>query len=444
MPVAVTSIIPALILGACLATFLLLTLLINYRAGLIAIGCMFFFASISPIIDAWEKRVYQTWFLPIQAYRAELFGMVGIVMLLGFLPRIRSLSLRQFPAQSWILLLMGVYGGLLRMYHVSPEDGLISALLAAATLLPLALIIPTQLESYEDGARFCKMLIWVTMVWTAGAAVQFVLNRDLVVLGVNRHFTGLIANANQAGTMLNVVAVCGLWLVLNGRAKTRWVYIWCTAVCLAELYWTASRGGLLAFLIGAAIITYSRIGRMALMLPVAAVLVFGVMQLGAMLGVTVDVEHLFSLENTRQGLTTRLIGNFFENPIVGVGPVRAEGSENSYLLAPAAYGIGMLLLLIAMCVAGFRQCQRLVVLRFRTAPQYRGLIDLCLAQQVMYYFDSLFEGIMVGRVGSNTVTILIFAAIGSFLLEGLPRMEDEYAGYGEDHGFGEEPDWRPV
>ena len=77
MPVAVTSIIPALILGACLATFLLLTLLINYRAGLIAIGCMFFFASISPIIDAWEKRVYQTWFLPIQAYRAELFGMVA-------------------------------------------------------------------------------------------------------------------------------------------------------------------------------------------------------------------------------------------------------------------------------------------------------------------------------------------------------------------------------
>jgi hypothetical protein len=396
---------------------LLLAILMSARAGLWAIGCMFFLASIAPIIDNWEKRVYQTWLLPLQWYRAPLFGLTGGLMLLGFVPRLRSLSLSAVPAQAWILLLMGLYGGVLRMYHVSPEDGLSSAVLAVATLGPLALVLPTQLQHPGDAVRFPKVLVWTTMAWTALAGVQFVLNRDLVVLGVGRHFTGLIANGNQAGTMLNVVAVCGLWLVLNGGVRTRWLYIWCTAGFLGMLYWTASRGGMLTFVVGAAVVTYSRLGRLALMMPVVAVLVYLVMQVGGMLGVSVDVEHLFSLENTRQGLSTRLIANFFESPVIGVGPIRAEGSENSYLLAPAAYGFGMLLLLLAMMAAGFGMCRRLFFLRFRVGREFRGLIDLCMAQQVMYYFNALFEGIMVGRVGSNTVTIMMFAAMGKFLLE---------------------------
>jgi hypothetical protein len=444
------SIIPSLLFGVFVGGIVFLALLLNPRNARLGIGCMFFLASISMILD-WDKRVFPTLLLPLQAYRSQLFGVMGVLLLAGFLLSARTLPWRRVSPQAWVLLAMGVYAGLLRTIHVTPEDGLVSAAMAIATILPLALVLPLQFRDDADAEKYVKVLVWVAVIWTIGSLVQYVIDPKLAVLGQKRHFTGLSSNPNLAATVLNVVALCSLWLSLNSRARSRWIYIWLTGLFAVLLAWTGSRAGMLSLFVGVAAVVYAKLGRVALLLPFMGLALLAVFKLAVAAGVDLDTEKLLSMKNSRVGLAAKLFNDFLQSPIIGVGPDKVEFTENSYMLALGQYGAGMFLLVLTMCGVSALQWLRLWRLRGRVTRPYVALIDLCIAQQVMYFFNALFEGIMVGRVGPSMVVILIFSAIGQFLIEQAPAIgleaspldPDGVEGWDESASAGE-PSGQPV
>lgn len=438
------SIIPATVAGVFGGLILLVAMLYSMRSAKIVLGVMFFLASIS-ITLAYDESVYRTWLLPIQRYRAELFGVCGVVLLVGLLPRMRYLSMRQITGHAWIFVAMGIYAGLLRMYHVSPTDGLISLLFALATIIPLSLGLAALLREDEDTHRIMSALVWATVVWILAVAVQFVINRKLIVLGLNNRFTGLIGNCNVAATMLSVVATCSLWLSLNGRPAARLFYAMATGVFVLLIIWTGSRGGAGMFVIGMAAVLYGRAGRAVLFLPIIAGFLFLALKIAGAANIEVSPDRLTSLTNTRAGAWASLFQTGLSYPVFGHGPEDIEGSENSLLLGFASYGAGMLLIILILIGASIVQCFKLWNIRRYATRDDAALIDLVLGQHAMYLAGSIFEGYMNARINSNLVMILVAAAFGRFIIAryNAPAL-DEYA-YATDEddqpadGYGDEP-----
>jgi len=437
-----TSILPALLLGVFGGLALLVAMFYSLRSAQIVIAVMLFLASISITVDYFD-RLYYTWLLPIQAYRSQLFGLFGLVLLVGCIPRLKFLSARQISGHAWALMLIGLYAGLMRMYHVGGGDGLVSMLFVLATILPLALVLPAIISNEDGVQRVLRLIIWAALFWVAAVAVQFVINRRLIVLGANNRLTGLIGNCNQAATMLSVVAVCSLWLSLNGRRASRLFYASVTGLLVLLLIWTGSRGGAGMFVIGTAAVFYSRAGRAVLLLPVFAAIFFLIYKLAGAANIEINPERLTSLSNTRAAPWASLLASGLANPVVGAGPEGIEGSENSYLLGFASYGVGMLLLILAFVVVVVVQCTRLWWARRGASRDDAAVIDLVLGQQAMYMAGSIFEGYINSRVGSNLVIIIIMGAMGHYMLQrARDRAVQEYTDevvYADDDGYATDP-----
>jgi hypothetical protein len=409
------SIIPALAVAILGGATLWLAMLFSLRSALLVLAAMLFLAGISVILD-WDKTVYRTWLLPIQAYRSQLYAFFGVVLIGGMIPRIRVLSPRLISPHAWILLAISVYAGVLRMYHVDPTDGIFSIGMAFCTIVPIALVLTGLLQLPDGPARLIRLIVWATLIWVGGVAVQLAVNPKLVLLGSHFRFTGLIANCNQAATMLSVVAVSSLWLSLNGRKAARPFYATLTGVFLVMLLWTGSRGGFGMFVLGAAAVLYGRAGRAILFLPVFAVVVYALLSIGVAANVDLNTDRLLVTANSRAAPWSSLLRDGLANPIFGVGPGEIEGSENSYLLGFASYGAFMVLLMLAFIWIAGAHCLKLWRLRRWVDPDTASLIDLCIGQHIMYFAGSVFEGFMQARVGSNLLVILIYGGIGTVLI----------------------------
>jgi hypothetical protein len=410
------SIIPALVAAGVGGVLLLLALLVSIRSAVLVLGTMIFFSSIAIILD-YDKNLYRTWLLPLQFYRAELYGFFGAVLLVGFIPRIRFLSPRLVSGTAWALIAAGLFSSLMRFFHTDAVAGFTSLAILFGATVPLALILPALLSSEVDATRLLRVIPWSMAAWVAAVAVQFVLDRHLVVLGVNNRFTGLISNCNQAGTMLAVASVTTLWLSLNDRITLRPLYIAMTVVFTTLLIWTGSRGSFGMFVIGASAVFYGRAGRVILLLPVFALVAYGAYSLVNSANIELGAGRLLSTQNTRADPWGALARAGLENPITGVGIEKAEASENSYLLGFASFGVGMLLLLLIVTAVAGIQCWRLFRLRKAGLPRrVVSLIDLCLGQNALYFAGAIFEGYMNGRVSYHLVTLLMFAAVGTFIL----------------------------
>lgn len=418
------SITPALLFALLVGGGLLVAMIVNLRAALLVLGTMVFLAGISVILD-YDKRVYHTWLLPIQRYRSELFGVMGVVLLMGFLPRLGSLSFRGINGQAWMLLAMGVYAGLLRMYHVSETHGALSVAFALVTIVPLMLVLPAMMQYDDDCRRVLAVIVHATLVWAVAVLIQFAINPKLVVLGINNRFTGLIANPNQAATMLAVVATCSLWLGMHGRGTARPWYIVLTGLFLVLLLWTGSRGGLGMFVLGVSAVMYSRVGRTVVLLPILALTLFGMLKLADAAGIRLGAERLMTFTDTRSEGWARMLAAGLSSPLIGVGTENAEASENSFLLGFASFGLGMLMLMLILLAVAARQTFRLLALRRRIDRTRVPLVDFCIGQQVVYFAGAVFEGFMHSRVGSHLLFMLVFSQMGAYLLQSQYAQESE-------------------
>ncbi len=422
-----------------------LLLRVNLRFWLLAGVLMA--SALTAAVDETKTGYVQTWMVGIQLRRAEFHLAFGIVLSVLMLFQ-RGLSVSMFTFQGVMVLLMGMYAGLLQFVHKdNPMDAVQTVLFYLATV-PCLLVIVPQLAKDSDGVfKLIRTIMWVSVLWTFCCSVQYVLDpRKLVNL--QGRFWGMLANAQQAAVLCAPFAVCAIWLLLNDpkkRNKILWIAL--IAINLLFLAWTGSRTGALMFVVGVTFVLYARIGQAVLLLPAAALMLWGLFTLAVELKIYENLERLVSTENTRTAAWASMWNNALQSPLLGVGFDDAGGSENSYLLGFASYGIVYFLMTLALLLGSMFICWRVLLGRRFVGRVDRGIIDLFIGCNAMYFAGSFFEGYMLGRSNCSQVLLLFIAGILPYIdrqiaigrEERAHRVAEEFGdieydgSYGEDH-----------
>jgi hypothetical protein len=395
----------------------------NIRHALPLIAAMLFFSSLGvQVYTSTQTRNY-TWIAPIQDYRSHITAVIAGALLLGVFVHLRRLSAARWSPQGVVYLVMVVYAGFLMMAQISVPAGLATIALGFLTLLPLLIVVPNLLEDWEDCERAFRSMIYMMLVWGAVTLVQAFIDSEQLFGSAGARqgyrFAGLTISPQSAALLLSVTGTVGIWLIVNGRRGfVRLVTIGVTGSILVMLLWTASRTGAALFLIMVSFVLYSRLGRAALILPVLGVVTYGLWYYAtARLDVDVGLSHLASTENTRAGAWGAMWQVGLKNFLFGAGIEENPFTENSLLYGFAAYGIGMLVLMLVFYGVSIVQIVHLVRARRLLDPWQKRVADMVLAFQVAYLAGALFEGYLLGRVSFMTVLLFTFGGMSTKIID---------------------------
>ncbi len=397
------------------ALVLVALLMVRANIRLWLVGGMLFFACLSYGVkyDSGVGTVNVTWMLPIQAARSDLYLALGVLLCIFTLVGVRGLRSGDVPIQGFIFLLIGLYASVLRVMHDGPVEGLQSIGFSLATVLPVILTVPSLLRDYEDCLKLLRVIMFVSIIWAACCAVQFVINpQALLAKDQGGRFMGMTGNAQFVALQCGVWSFVALWLLLND-SKSRFRLIWLGLVGINLIFtaWTGSRMGALVVVTGSSFVLLSRIGRAVLFLPVAALVTVGLYQLSEDLSIGVNIERLVSREDTRSHVWYNQLGVAMENPFIGTGFAESGGSENSYFLGIAAYGAGMGILMLVLLIATGFMMARLYLRRKLLPPEQRPIVDLIVGFNLAFFLAAFFDGVLVSRIGGSLSHMLMFSSL---------------------------------
>ncbi|MDX2016141.1 MAG: hypothetical protein SFY95_00715 [Planctomycetota bacterium] len=418
-----------LAVGGVGAAVVVLMMLRSARAAMLVLGAMVFLSALGVPKDQ-LGRFYSTWLLPLQTYRSELFMALGGMLVLGVAGHFGKVTVRNIPGQALVFVAIGTYAALMRIFHEGIESGLQSLLFVGLTVVPMLIIIPALLRTWDDLLFALRGLVIAGVMWTGATAIQFALNRSFVIMGGENRFTGLTGNPQHAATYLAPMAIAAVWLVLNDTLrKHRWFFIVAAGFFVLMLAWSGSRTGALMFVVGLTAVLYARLGRAVFILPVLGGAVYGLVQGAIALGIDLGLERLVSTTNTRDIVFKTLLADGLSSPLLGVGIKETRGSENSYLLAFAAYGVGMVLMVVLLMFVSLIICIKVFSARSQLEGWRKYLCDLVLGFNAMFFIGAFFEGYIMARVAPQVIYIMLFSAIASRMIELVQEesWRDQYA-----------------
>lgn len=411
---------------------------------------MFLFGSMSLPLT-WDDRVNPTVWLPIQQNRSTLYLISGIAALGMVFAQASHLRGKRQSISVWLLVGAGLYAAMLRFVHDGASEGASSVVFAMCTLLPLALLPSLVIREIDDFKLVLRAMVVVNIVWAGMVLVQIGVNPTFVTLGNQFRFVGIYANPQHAGVLMAFWCVIVLWLTLNDDRKYRLIYLALLGLNGAFLLWTGSRTGLGMTLIGVSAVLYTKAGRAILMLPVVAIITYvGLKVIVNVLGIDFGIERLASTDNTRDYAWWKLLKTGMENPLIGVGTLESEKSENSWLFGFAAFGIVMLSTLLLLTFVAVIESLKGLRARFSMSPHYRPMMDLVLGVVAMYFAGAVLEGYMISRVSATLCIYPVIAGAGALLRQSVsaqqPLYDDNYEydsvaeSYGDETlGYGDDP-----
>ncbi|MBL0928426.1 MAG: O-antigen ligase family protein [Phycisphaerales bacterium] len=449
-----------LFLGGFVGALVAAAMARNFRLAFLVLAGMMVAAAVAPALNIKGDAFAQTWAVAFTQRRREWYMIFGLMAAVFLLTNQHRLGRGLAPPQMVCLLILGVYGGLMRIVGTSdPISGLVAVAFMVVSLVPLLYLIPALLQDENDIFALFRWMMVALGVWAAACTVQFVINQDLLYSGSTKRFQGLSGNPQHAAVYLAFSAVAALFLFFNDP-KHRYRPLWAvmSALAFVLILWTGSRTGVGMFVIGGGIVALTRLGRTVLLLPIAGLIGFAIMSVLDAFGVQFDIAGLTSRGDNRTAAWGRLFQQILEHPLFGVGGTEETlASENSYLYAMASYGLGAGLALLALLLVTIRLASRLVALRRRVAPRHKAIIDLVLAGNLMYFSGALFEGYMIARIAAPLSFILVFAAVGHRLPRIIAQQQadalgraaapgdeptDTHADHADAHtGYSAEPDY---
>lgn len=412
---------PFLIVGLLLGLAVLLVVIVRPKAALLGLSVLVFLGGLGGVSqeDFRFDALARTWLFTVQSQRTNLYLLVGGMMALATLFHAGRISIRSIHSPGVALLILGVFVGLVTIVHEGPTDGIFTVIAAIAITGSLTLMLPALLEEYEDWLWMLRAMLLAGLVWMGAVIIQMGINPSALTLGNQFRFIGLTGNPQHAAAFLGVMNVVAAFLCINEpRKRFRLLWIAMLGLGLVLQAWTGSRTGALMFVIGLTAIFYSRVGRAIFVLPLVGVFIVLGVNLVQSLGLNIGADRLISTEDTRSMAWLALLQTALENPLTGVGTRFAGASENSYLLAFAAFGLGAFLLTLVLLVVGVIFCIRLVRARFVVAPHFARLTDLTIGFFIMFFVGAMLEGYLVSRVSMMIPMFLAFSAMGARILVG--------------------------
>ena len=383
---------------------------------MVFIGAMLFISTLGLTEDASRGVEYRTWLYVFQVNRQLAYMLCAAMVMLGVAIHASRINTRTVPGLGIGMMLLGVYMGLITIFHVGASAGLLAVALSVFSVGTMLIFLASQMRSWGEIVTVLRVFVMVGCLWTLACTIQFLIDQTMLTTGFSsRRFVGLTGNPQHAAGFAAVMATVGFWVYLNDTSK-RWRFfaVLCAASHIVFVLWTASRTGLAMSVMGFAGVLYSRLGRAVFLAPVAVGVGYGLLTLAQAMGVRFGFERLVSTDDTRSHKWMTLIENGFANPIIGVGLEEAGGSENGFLYGFAAFGIGVPIILAILMLATLGLCLRLVKTRFDTPnPIGKRLIDLTLAFFAMYWAGNMFEGFGVARISPQLCFFVIFACMAS-------------------------------
>jgi len=430
---------------------LLVMQMVSSKTNYIIVGLMILVSSLGVAID-YFGHFQRTFLYPIQIHRSAIYMALGVFLFIGMFFNLSRISLRKVSFLGSMMLVMGLYQAAMRLIHEGPMPATETAVFFLVTLLPLLLVAPSMLRTWEDFNAMLRLMVIVGVVWTAASMVQFVINPRVIVSGRAFRFVGLLGNPQHAATMLAPLATVTLWLLLYDTKKRYKPFMLVSfGVFMVLAMWTGSRTGIGMFGLGAAAVMYSRMGKAVLLLPLGLLAVYVMYKVATLLGIDLGADRLVSTQNTRSGAWEILFDNARANLLFGAGAGKdgAGESESSYLYAVAAYGVGMGALVLVLMITCGIQSLRLLRVKSLMPPSHKTLPDMMIGYFAMYLGGSVFEGIMLARVSAPLIDMVIFSCMATCIIQKArtgdpalydPEPEDDYGAYEHEYATGDNED----
>lgn len=376
---------------------------------------------------SWNDRINPTVWLSIQSIRSQLYLASGVAATLVVLFQFQRLRGKSISISAALLVCIGLYASLLRFVHGGATDGSFSVIFSLFTAIPLAAAAAMVINEVEDLRLIFRSVALINLAWVGMVLVQVAVNPKYVTQGNQYRFVGLLSNPQHTGVLMAFLCVIILWLLLNDFRKYKIIYIGLLSINAIFLLWTGSRTGLGMTIIGISAVLYSRAGRAILLLPAVGILGYISMQVMVnVVGMDLGFDRMTSTENTRSDAWKLLIQSAQQNPLTGVGMDEMDRSENSWLYGYATYGIGMLVLLLAMTLVSTIEILKSVKARFATPPEYRPYLDVLVGIMLMYFAGAVLEGYMISRV-SVTLCVFLVASVALVNIRKLANHNYDYS-----------------
>jgi hypothetical protein len=399
----------SLTIAVCIAFALTIATIIKVGSARLILALMIFVVSVAPPFtdDGFPIR---TWLFALQENRSEIYVVLAMGLLVGVLSHLRSAPLRGAGPQAALLLLIGLYQGALRMHHEDISSGVATMGFAVSTVGALALGLPVLLDRPRSWLLVLQAILAANVLWLGAVIVQALVEPQQLIL--NGRFAGITSNPQSAAIVLSLGSVLALWMAMHDPRRWHqgpWLLLF--AAELSLLVWTGSRTGVLAFLLGTMVILRRRMGPKLLLIGSGVGLAYFLSSWMGGWGLEDAATRLASVHDSgRQDALARMVATGLAHPIFGDGISDAGASENSYLLAFAAFGMGMVMLVILLLAVSVRECIR--VSREATKdPGLRGFADVIVAFNAMYFTIAMFEGIIMARVREALVWMIAFSAL---------------------------------
>ena len=385
------------------------------RFGLVFLGAMLFISSLGLPNDVEKGAEYRTWLFALQERRQLAYLACGALLFMSAFVHAGKLNTKNIPGLGIGLGILGVYMGLVSIFHDGPIGGFLAVFLAVFSIGGMLLVISSSMSTWDDFVAILRTISLTGIALTMACTVQFLLDQNMLLTGVGRRFVGLSGNPQHAAGLSAVVATVGIWLVLNDRTKFwKLLAMLATASHIVFVLWTGSRTGLALTIIGFTSVFYARIGRSVIYAPIVGAIGLGLLNLAESMGVKFGFDRLVSTDDTRSGKWMTMWEQGVSSPLIGVGLGDAGGSENGFLYGFASYGLGVPILQFILMLASIGVCLRLIKSRFETNnPIAKRLIDITIGFLAMYWAGNLFEGFGIARISPQLVFFLIFACMAA-------------------------------
>lgn len=381
---------------------------------------MLFAAGLSVQVDRSHTRTNVTWLTALQERRGPMYIAVSAVTVLGLLIHFGKVRFNNVSGPAAWLVFFQCYIAMLRAFHDGAVVGFESLGFVAITMFPLLFLLPLTLNRLEDFHKLIRVLAWTALLWCGAVLVQVVINKEMLVTGYQKRFTGMLGNPQACTVYMVPMSMCVLWLVLNETSRVRrWIWIPLFGVLVVFSLWTGSRLAIVESAVGVVAVIYARAKRAALFLPVLIALSYGALEGARAIGLVSSdaLDRAVSGENTRSASISFLIEDATKSPIFGTGFKETRAVENSYLLAFGAYGIPAGLMAIGIAWLSLRTVVQQTRLRRSLTPPFRSLSDLIIGFNLMFVVATMFEWVLVARLESMLPLYLAFGAMAKRLTD---------------------------
>jgi len=424
------------VIGLACGLLLLLAQFFNRKALVLSLAAIVLMNLIGLPRNWLGNEIYQ-WLNPLQVNRTSFIAGLIPTILVGARALLPIPLLGSMPAALIILMANYIYIGMLRGMRIGPIDGVLTIGLSVVTITTIWTLVHRLTEDWEDFVIVPRAIAMAMAGFLGLTAVQWVVNPDRITTGNTDRFIGVASNPQFVAVLFGIGLVMVIWLALYDKRRYLLAYIALAVPSGVALLASGSRTGLMMCLLGLCFLGVRRFGRMILVLPVLGFVLILIVRLAGAIGLDLPFDRFLAGGDTRTVAWQTLIRQFMSNPAIGVGQEQAGYSENSFLLAAAAYGIPCVLMLVAFALT----CGTMVLRTFRQTLPWKSLAsqnDLIVGTMAAYFAGTILEGYLVGRVNATLVLIAAVIAAAKVLGDRVTSLNEEYAW--QDH---EEPQPEP-